>query len=71
MIDRLITNNNTTILDKDKLSLCETLDRLLAKGVVVSGEIMISVADVDLLYLDLQLLLTSVKPVIKPNHDAE
>ncbi len=49
-------------LDPEKrISLCETLDRVLNKGVVVAGEVIISVADVDLVYLNLQLLLTSVE----------
>ena len=42
------------------ISLCETLDRVLNKGVVVKGEIILSVADVDLVYVGLQLVLTSV-----------
>ena len=46
--------------ESETLSLCEVLDRVLYKGVVVSGEVVISVADVDLLYLRLLLTLTSV-----------
>lgn len=42
-------------------SLCELLDRVLNTGVVVVGEIVVSVAGVDLIYLNLQLLLTSVE----------
>lgn len=42
-------------------SLCETLDRVLNKGVVVAGEVVISVADIDLVYLGLTLTLTSVE----------
>jgi hypothetical protein len=42
------------------VSLCEVLDRVLTKGVVVAGEIVISVADIDLVYLNLQALLCSV-----------
>lgn len=41
------------------LSLCEALDRLLHKGVVLRGEVAISVANVELLYLGLQVLLAS------------
>lgn len=41
--------------------MCELLDRVLNTGVVVVGEIVISVAGVDLIYLNLQLLLTSVE----------
>jgi len=42
------------------VSLCETLDRVLTKGVVAKGEVTISVAGVDLLYLGLGALLSSV-----------
>ncbi len=48
-------------LEQERISLCETLDRVLNKGAVVAGEIVISVADIDLLYLGLQLTLTSVE----------
>jgi hypothetical protein len=49
-------------LDDDRCaSICEVLDRILNKGAVVVGEITISVANVDLLYLGLQLVLTSVQ----------
>lgn len=43
------------------VSLCETLDRVLNKGVVVAGEATISVAGIDLVYLGLHLMLTSVE----------
>ncbi len=47
--------------DEEHVSLCELLDRLLNKGVVVQGDIMISVADIDLVYLGVRLLLASVE----------
>jgi hypothetical protein len=47
--------------DEDHVSLCEVLDRVLNKGVVVAGEVVISVADIDLVYLGLHLILTSVE----------
>ena len=47
--------------DEDRVSLCEVLDRVLNKGVVVAGEVVISVADIDLVYLGLHLILTSVE----------
>jgi hypothetical protein len=49
------------VKNRESVSLCEALDRMLNKGVVVAGEIVISVADVDLIYLNLQLLLTSIE----------
>jgi hypothetical protein len=45
-------------------SLCELLDRVLNTGVVVVGEIVISVAGVDLIYLNLNLLLSSVETAL-------
>ena len=45
----------------ERISLCETLDRVLNTGVVITGDVVISVAGVDLIYLGLNLLLTSVE----------
>jgi len=47
--------------ESERVSICEVLDRVLNKGVVVAGEVTISVVDVDLLYLGLQLVLTSIE----------
>ena len=47
--------------DSERVSLCETLDRVLNKGAVVAGDVTISVADVDLIYLGLQLMVSSVE----------
>jgi len=46
--------------DEEHVSLCELLDRVLNKGVVLQGDVVISVADVDLIYLGVRLLLSSV-----------
>jgi hypothetical protein len=51
--------------EQEHISLCEILDRVLTKGVVVVGEVLISVADIDLVYLGLQLVLTSVESARK------
>ena len=50
--------------DQDRVSLCDMLDRLLNKGVVVAGEVTISVADIDLLYLGVNLVLTSMETAL-------
>ena len=47
--------------EQEHVSLCEALDRVLNKGVVVVGDVTISVADIDLVYLGLQVILTSIK----------
>jgi len=52
---------NPDLDDSDDLSLCEALDRVLNKGAVVVGEVTISVANIDLIYLGLQLVLTSIE----------
>lgn len=42
------------------VSLAEVLDRVLNKGIAVAGEIVISVAGIDLVYIALNLLVASV-----------
>jgi hypothetical protein len=49
----------TTIAEQD-VALIDLLDRLLGGGVVIAGDITLAVADVDLVYLGLRALLTSV-----------
>lgn len=44
-----------------EVTLLELVDRLLDKGVVLSGDITLSVADVDLVYVGLRVLLSSVE----------
>jgi hypothetical protein len=58
--------NETLYCDPEEhISLCEALDRVLNKGVVIHGDIMISVAGIDLVYLGLRLLLSSVETARK------
>ena len=52
------------ITDASSASLRELLDRVLNTGVVAMGEVVISVAGVDLIYLNLNLLLTSVETAL-------
>jgi gas vesicle structural protein len=46
---------------EDELSLLETLDHVLDRGLVIAGEITIAVADIDLIFVGLNVLLTSVE----------
>ncbi|MEO5567050.1 MAG: gas vesicle protein GvpJ [Gemmatimonadaceae bacterium] len=48
-------------LDDSSLVLSDLLNRVLDIGVVISGHVTISIADIDLLELDLKLLLTSIE----------
>ena len=49
----------------EELALLETLDHLLDKGVVIAGEAVISIGDVDLLYLGLNIVLANVDAVMR------
>ena len=44
----------------DNVSLIDALDKVLEKGAIINGDIVIRLADVDLVYLGLRLILTSV-----------
>ena len=39
----------------------EVLDRVLDKGVVISGDLVISLAEIDLIYVGLKVLISSVE----------
>lgn len=53
--------NASPLLADQHISLCETLDRVRNTGVVIQGDITISVANIDLIYIGLRALLTSVE----------
>jgi hypothetical protein len=48
---------------KQNISLCDAIDRLLNKGVVVTGDITVSVAGVDLLYIGLRALVVAIDAI--------
>ena len=43
------------------ISLLETLDHVLNRGLVIAGEITIAVADIDLIFIGLNVLVSSVE----------
>jgi hypothetical protein len=51
---------NTMVNRNSNVALVDALDKVLEKGAVINGDIMIRVADVDLVYLGLRLILTSI-----------
>jgi len=57
-------------LEDRQLALGDLLNRVLDKGVVISGEVMISIADIDLLSVDLKLVLTSVQTALERSGSA-
>jgi gas vesicle structural protein len=46
---------------EEELALVDLVNRVLDKGAVISGDITISVAGVDLIYLGLNVILSSVE----------
>ncbi len=50
----------------DEVSLLELTDRLVHRGVVLTGEATISVAGVDLIYLGLNVVLSAVETLAAP-----
>ena len=56
------------VLDSDDASLLDIVDNVLSKGVVLSGDLTIALAQVDLIYARLSLLLCAADRVL-PNED--
>jgi Gas vesicle protein len=54
------------IIDSAEASLLDVLDNLLGKGVILTGDAMIGVAGVDLIYLRLSTLLCVADRVLVP-----
>ncbi|WP_433344977.1 gas vesicle protein [Micromonospora sp. CA-111912] len=48
------------------VALVDVLDRVLARGVVVSGDITIAIADVDLVRISLRALVASIGALVPP-----
>jgi hypothetical protein len=53
------------VAKEKEVTLLDLLDRILDKGVILFGDVTISVADVDLIYLGLKVLLTSIEKAEK------
>lgn len=51
--------------DEQEISLLEILDNVLNSGVVIQGSIVISLAGVDLVYVGMSIVLTSVETALK------
>jgi len=60
-----MTSRSLVVRPGGEATLVDLLDRLLERGVVLSGQLVLSVADVDLVYLDLRALLGSIEPLVQ------
>lgn len=50
-----------------RIALVDLLDRVLAGGVVIAGEVTLSIADVDMVHVSLRTLITSVSALEPPS----
>jgi Gas vesicle protein len=57
------------IVADQRIALVDLLDRVLAGGVVISGDITLSIAEVDLVTVSLRALVTSVSALIENQND--
>jgi gas vesicle structural protein len=53
----------------EPLILSDLISRVLDKGVVLSGDVLISIADIDLIKLELHLLVSGVETAIRRESD--
>lgn len=54
------------LLETSDVSLLDTIDHLLNQGLVVSGEVILGLAGVDLIYLRLSAVLCAADRVLPP-----
>ncbi|RMI28997.1 gas vesicle protein [Nocardia stercoris] len=58
-------------VDADRrIALVDLLDRVLAGGVVISGDIKLAIADVDLVQISLRALISSISTLYAPAESA-
>jgi hypothetical protein len=61
--------HRSALFGDEEVALVDLLDRLLAGGVVLVGDITISLAGIDLVRVSLRALITSITPVERPQRD--
>jgi len=59
--EEVLVDGEVDSLEGSDLSLLETLDHVLNRGLVIAGEITIAVADIDLVFVGLNVLVSSVE----------
>ncbi|MUV37886.1 Gas vesicle protein GvpS [Lentibacillus sp. JNUCC-1] len=52
-------------VENKEVGLIDILDVILDKGVAIKGDLIISIADIDLVYLDLRVLISSVETLVQ------
>lgn len=55
----------------ERIALVDLLDRVLAGGVVIAGDITLSIAEVDLVRISLRALVTSISGLMEAMDDSQ
>ncbi|MGW5921733.1 gas vesicle protein [Nocardia fluminea] len=61
-----MTGSGAGVDDQRRVALVDLLDRVLAGGVVISGDIKLAIADVDLVQISLRALISSISALSTP-----
>ena len=59
------------LIERTDVSLLDTVDHLLNKGLVLTGEVVIGLAGIDLIYLRLTALLCAADRILPKEKEAE
>jgi hypothetical protein len=59
------------VLQGERVALVDLLDRVLAGGVVIVGDITLSIAEVDLVRVSLRALVTSISGLMEAMDDSQ
>lgn len=65
-----MTSLRKQTLEQKDIALIDILDVILDKGIAIKGDLLISIAGIDLIYLDLRVLISSVETLIG-SHDRQ
>jgi hypothetical protein len=73
-VDQVLTGvpvkpGRSAVARGERVALVDLLDRLLAGGVVITGDITISIADVDLVRISLRAIIASIRPEMERIRD--
>jgi hypothetical protein len=66
-----MTQATSPAIRQERVALVDLLDRVLAGGVVIAGDVTLSIADVDLVTVSLRALITSVSSLTAQQKPAQ
>ena len=59
------------VIQGERIALVDLLDRVLAGGVTITGDITLSIAEVDLVKVSLRALVTSISGLMEAMDDSQ